>query len=154
MVILTEYLNELCYRMAWVSQKFYVQTEPTQTACLRIVYADKEKKHFAISRKCLTFNVDQPGLNQGPSLPFFPFSPFSPPPSSLFQSTFFLTNTKNIFPKYKQNHLLPNKLYSTFFFSFIFPLFPHIFFFHSFSPFPSPFSFHPFSLYQHIFFHK
>ncbi|EEX47373.1 hypothetical protein BACFIN_04755 [Bacteroides finegoldii DSM 17565] len=35
----------MSYVIEWhgISQKFYVQTEPTQTACLRIVYADKEK---------------------------------------------------------------------------------------------------------------
>lgn len=33
------------YVIEWhgISQKFYVQTEPTQAVCLRIVYADKEK---------------------------------------------------------------------------------------------------------------
>ena len=35
----------MSYVIEWhgISQKFYVQTVPTQTACLRIVYADKEK---------------------------------------------------------------------------------------------------------------
>ena len=38
----------------------------TQTVCLRIVYADKEKSSYE-SRNCLIFKVGQPGLEPGTS---------------------------------------------------------------------------------------
>lgn len=36
----------MSYVIEWhgISQKFYVQTEPTQTVCLRIVYAELHEK--------------------------------------------------------------------------------------------------------------
>lgn len=40
----------MSYVIEWhgISQKFYVQTEPTQTVCLRIVYAELEGIKIAI----------------------------------------------------------------------------------------------------------